>query len=104
MEKFINRLNDMFSHVREEFPLFTTVYEYDGKKGEITYEQSSIVGKIKPIRQNVLIMVSANMTEIIDMINSQTPLSEGDYENIRREIMDHSMNMVKNYQYDNQTL
>jgi hypothetical protein len=38
------------------------------------------------------------------MINSQTPLSEGDYENIRMEIVNHSMNMVKNYQYDNQTL
>jgi hypothetical protein len=63
-----------------------------------------MVGQNKPIRQNVLILVSANMDGIIDQINNITPLSEDDFNEIRKDIMENSLNHVKNYQINNPTL
>ena len=94
----------MFSEVVYDLPLFTTVYEFNNKRGEITYEQKNMVGQNKPIRQNVLILVSANMDGIIDQINNITPLSEDDFNKIRKDIMENSLNHVKNYQINNPTL
>jgi hypothetical protein len=94
----------MFSEVVYDLPLFTTVYEFNNKRGEITYEQKNMVGQNKPIRQNVLILVSANMDGIIDQINNITPLSEDDFNEIRKDIMENSLNHVKNYQINNPTL
>ena len=103
MSKFINRLNDMFSHVESEFPLFTTIYEHNGARGEVNYELTHMVGVKKPIRQEFLITLSANMTRIIDSINNDSPLTEDDMGEIRQDIMEHSKNMVYNYQSNNQT-
>jgi len=103
MSKFINRLNDMFSHVESEFPLFTTVYEINGVRGEVNYELTNMVGVKKPIKQEFLITLSANMTRIIDYINNETPLTEDDMGEIRHDIMEHSKNMVNNYQLNNRT-
>ena len=97
MSKFINRLNDMFSHVESEFPLFTTIYEHNGARGEVNYELTHMVGVKKPIKQEFLITLSANMTRIIDFINNETPLTEDDLSKIRHDIMEHSKMMVENY-------
>ncbi len=103
MSKFINRLNDMFSHVESEYPLFTTIYEHNGARGEVNYELTHMVGLKKPIKQEFLITLSANMTRIIDSINNESPLSEDDMGEISHDIMEHSKNMVNNYQLNNQT-
>ena len=91
----------MFSHVESEYPLFTTIYEHNGLRGEVNYELTHMVGLKKPIRQEFLITLSANMTRIIDTINNETPLTEEDMGEIRYDIMEHSKNMVNNYQSDN---
>lgn len=93
----------MFSHVDAEPPLFTTIYEHDGKRGEVNYELTNMVGVKKPIKQEFLITLSANMKSIIDTINNETPLTEEDLSLIRYDIMEHSKNMVDNYRNDNQT-
>lgn len=93
----------MFSHVDAEPPLFTTIYEHDGKRGEVNYELTNMVGVKKPIKQEFLITLSANMRPIIDTINNETPLTEEDLSLIRYDIMEHSKNMVDNYRNDNQT-
>lgn len=92
----------MFSHVESESPLFTTIYEHNGSRGEVNYELTNMVGLKKPIRQEFLITLSANMKRIIDEINKETPLSEEDMDEIRHDIMEHSKNMVNNYKNDNQ--
>ena len=101
MEEIINRLNVMFSHVESEHPLFTTIYLIGDKRGEITYEEVYMKGKNKPLVQTPLIMISSNMRHIVSELNPQT---EEDIETIRLGIMEHSKNMVKNYQNDNPTL
>ena len=93
----------MFSHVESEFPLFTTVYEINGVRGEVNYELTNMVGVKKPIKQEFLITLSANMTRIIDSINNESPLTEDDMGEIRHDIMEHSKNMVNNYQLNNRT-
>jgi hypothetical protein len=62
-----------------------------------------MVGLKKPIKQEVLITLSANMTRIIGEINNESPLTEGDIDEIRYDIMEHSKNMVNNYKNDNGT-
>ena len=101
MSKFINRLNDMFSHVEAEPPLYDTIYEYNGTRGEVKYKLSHLSGVNKPIQQEILIILSANMTNILDGINEQTPLTEDDITDLKYEIMKHSKNMVQNYRNDN---
>ena len=103
MSKFINRLNDMFSHVESEHPLFTTIYEHNGSRGEVIYELTHMVGVKKPIKQEFLITLSANMTRIIDEINKDSPLTEEDMGEMKYDIMEHSKNMVYNYQLNNKT-
>ena len=103
MSKFINRLNDMFSHVESEPPLFTTIYEHNGLRGEVNYELTHMVGVKKPIKQEFLITLSANMTRIIDEINKDFPLTEEDMGEMNYDIMEHSKNMVYNYQLNNKT-
>ena len=103
MSKFINRLNDMFSHVESEYPLFTTIYEHNGSRGEVNYELTHMVGVKKPIKQEFLITLSANMTRIIDEINKDSPLTEEDMGEMKYDIMEHSKNMVYNYQLNNKT-
>ena len=103
MSKFINRLNDMFSHVEWDHPLFTTIYEHNGLRGEVNYELTHMVGVKKPIKQEFLITLSANMTRIIDEINKDFPLTEEDMGEMNYDIMEHSKNMVYNYQLNNQT-
>ena len=93
----------MFSHVEAEPPLFTTIYDYEGARGEVNYELTHMVGVKKPIKQEFLITLSANMTRIIDYINNETPLTEDDMGEIRHDIMEHSKNMVNNYQLNNRT-
>jgi hypothetical protein len=93
----------MFSHVESEFPLFTTIYEINGVRGEVNYELTHMVGVKKPIKQEFLITLSANMTRIIDSINNESPLTEDDMGEIRHDIMEHSKNMVNNYQLNNRT-
>ena len=93
----------MFSHVESEYPLFTTIYEHNGLRGEVNYELTHMVGLKKPIRQEFLITLSANMTRIIDTINNETPLTEEDMGEMKYDIMEHSKNMVYNYQLNNKT-
>ena len=93
----------MFSHVEWEHPLFTTIYEHNGSRGEVNYELTHMVGLKKPIKQEFLITLSANMTRIIDEINKDSPLTEEDMGEMKYDIMEHSKNMVYNYQLNNKT-
>ena len=93
----------MFSHVESEHPLFTTIYEHNGSRGEVNYELTHMVGVKKPIKQEFLITLSANMTRIIDEINKDFPLTEEDMGEMKYDIMEHSKNMVYNYQLNNKT-
>ena len=93
----------MFSHVESEYPLFTTIYEHNGSRGEVNYELTHMVGVKKPIKQEFLITLSANMTRIIDEINKDFPLTEEDMGEMKYDIMEHSKNMVYNYQLNNKT-
>ena len=93
----------MFSHVESEHPLFTTIYEHNGSRGEVNYELTHMVGVKKPIKQEFLITLSANMTRIIDEINKDSPLTEEDMGEMKYDIMEHSKNMVYNYQLNNKT-
>ena len=103
MNKFYEQLNNVFSHTESEFPLFTTIYEVNGKVGKVNYELTKMVGVNKPIRQEFFILLSSDMSDIISYFNEIHPLLEEDMNDVRVAIMEHAKNMVENYHYDNQT-
>jgi hypothetical protein len=70
------------------------IYEvrYEGKtsKGSVTYRRIKLKGQQKPITQDILVLEKCDMNEIIDEINSNTPLKEQDLYSLQLEIRGHS--------------
>ena len=64
------------------------IYIVDYGSGSCTYEYR-IVGK--RIKQKVLQMTQSNMGGVIDEVNKKSPLTEGDFKDLRTEIMNHSL-------------
>jgi hypothetical protein len=64
----------------------------------VNYELTNKVGVKKPIKQTFYIILSVNMTHVIEHFN---PQSEEELTLIRMGIMEHSKKMVQNYQNDN---
>lgn len=63
-------------------------YVVDYGSGSCTYEYRTIGKRIK---QKVLLMTESNMGGVIDEVNKKSPLTEGDFKDLRMEIMNHSL-------------
>lgn len=67
-------------------------YVVDYGSGSCTYEYRTIGKRIK---QKVLLMTESNMGGVIDEVNKKSPLTEGDFKDLRMEIMNHSLYHVE---------
>ncbi len=67
-------------------------YVVDYGSGSCTYEYRTIGRRIK---QKVLLMTESNMGGVIDEVNKKSPLTEGDFKDLRMEIMNHSLYHVE---------
>jgi len=63
-------------------------YVVDYGSGSCTYEYRTIGKRIK---QKVLLMTESNMGGVIDEVNKKSPLTEGDFKDLRMEIRNHSL-------------
>jgi hypothetical protein len=54
-------------------------------------------GKSKPIVQDVMLLVKSEMVDIIDEINSMSPLNEDDFNSLQMEIRTSSRDVLKKY-------
>jgi hypothetical protein len=54
-------------------------------------------GKNKPIVQDVMLLVKSEMVDIIDEINSISPLNEDDFNSLQMEIRTSSRDVLKKY-------
>lgn len=66
----------------------------DYGSGTCVYEYRRIGKRIK---QEVLLMTESNMGGVIDEINKKSPLTEGDFNDLRMEIMNHSLHHLENF-------
>jgi phospholipid N-methyltransferase len=69
-------------------------YIVDYGIGECVYTYRKVGRRIK---QDVLQLIKCDMWKVIESINMETPLNEGDYKNLNMEIRNHSLGYVENY-------
>jgi len=69
-------------------------YIVDYGSGECVYTYQRIGKRIK---QEVLQLIKCDMWKVITLINEQTQLNEGDYQDLNMEIRNHSLNEVTNF-------
>ena len=78
-------------------PTVTTLddlYIVDYGVGECIYSYRKVGRRIK---QDVLLLINCDMWKVIESINVETPLNEGDYKNLNMEIRNHSLECVERY-------
>jgi hypothetical protein len=71
-----------------------TTYTVDYGIGECVYTYQRIGNRIK---QEVLQLIKCDMWKVITVINEQSPLNEGDYQQLNMEIRDHSLTKVTEF-------
>jgi phospholipid N-methyltransferase len=71
-----------------------TTYIVDYGLGECVYTYQRIGKRIK---QEVLQLIKCDMWKVITLINEQTQLNEGDYQDLNMEIRNHSLNEVTKF-------
>ena len=74
-------------------------YIVDYGIGECVYTHTKVGKRIK---QDVLQLIKCDMWKVIESINVETPLNEGDYKNLNMEIRNHSLGCVEEYIRDSQ--
>ena len=76
------------------------IYEvrYEGKvsNGSVTYRRIKLKGQQKPIVQDILVLEKSDMNQIIEEINSLSPLNESDLHTLQLEIRTHSRSLILN--------
>ena len=70
------------------------LYIVDYGLGECVYTYTRVGKRIK---QDVLQLIKCDMWKVIERINVETPLNEGDYSNLNMEIRNHSLGCVEEY-------
>ena len=80
-----------------ESSLYNILYKGKTSIGCITYEVVKLSGKNKPIVQDVMLLVKSEMGDIIDEINSISPLNEDDFNSLQMEIRTSSRDVLKKY-------
>ena len=95
------QMEDLLSHfnpqVYQNDNIYDVVYEKDGYKGNVIYEKKVIRGVNKPITQNVYVIKSSLMGDVITYINKKSPLSDKDLGDINKMIKDDSLNRLMEY-------
>ena len=66
-------------------------------KGNVIYEKKVIRGVNKPITQNVYVIKSSDMGDVIEYINKKSPLSDKDLGDINKIIRDDSLSILMGY-------
>ena len=66
-------------------------------KGNVIYEKRVIRGVKKPIIQNVYVIKSSDMGDVIEYINKKSPLTDEDLLSINKIIRDDSLSILMGY-------
>ena len=69
-------------------------YIVDYGIGECVYSRIRVGKRIK---QDVLQLIKTDMWKVITVINQETPLSEGDFNDLNMEIRNHSLQYVEEF-------
>jgi hypothetical protein len=92
-----NLLSPFTTNILEKDNIYEIVYINGEYKGNVIYEKKVIRGVNKPIVQNVYIIKSSDMGDVIEYINKKSPLTDEDLLSINKIIRDDSLNRLMEY-------
>ena len=90
-------LSPFTTDVLEKDNIYEIVYIMGEYKGNVIYEKKVMRGVNKPIVQNVYIIKSSDMGDVIEYINKKSPLTDEDLLSINKIIRDDSLNRLMEY-------
>ena len=90
-------LSPFTTDVLEKDNIYEIVYIMGEYKGNVIYEKKVMRGVNKPIVQNVYIIKSSDMGDVIEYINKKSPLTDEDLLSINKIIRDDSLQRLMEY-------
>lgn len=94
----MDKLLDKFMcTISEDNGTIVVMYDLSGVTGTCQYSKVTTKGVNKPLVQRIHVMTKCEMTDVIDYINSISPIDETDYDNINLTIRNHSLLRVQSY-------
>ena len=97
MFQISNILSPFNPQVYQNGDIYEIRYVSGEYKGNVIYEKRVIRGANKPITQNVYVIKSSDMGDVIEYINKKSPLSDKDLGDINKMIKDDSLNILMGY-------
>lgn len=94
-KNYVNEIKKTLSVILDEY---IVNYHLNDKVGKCGYKKFILPGKNKPIKTMDYLLVNVDMVQIIEEINKQSPLSEGDLDTIQRQIREDSLKFLKDSQ------
>ena len=94
-KNYVNEIKKTLSVILDEY---IVNYHLNDKVGKCGYKKFTLPGKNKPIKTMDYLLVNVDMVQIIEEINKQSPLSEGDLDTIQRQIREDSLRFLKDSQ------
>lgn len=74
------------------------IYELNGKVGKCGYKSFSLPGKRKPLKQRDYILTHIEFSPIIEELNKVYNFKSGDLEELKRQIREDSLRILKDSQ------
>ena len=89
------------SHLNETVPrhIYEVRYEGENSVGSLTYERVKLKGQVKPLVQDIIVLVKSDMNSVIDEINSKKPLNENDLILLQLEMRNHSREKINSHHH-----
>ena len=97
MFQISNILSHFNPQVYQNGDIYEIRYVMGEYKGNVIYEKRVIRGVNKPITQNVYVIKSSDMGDVIEYINKKSPLTDEDLLSINKIIRDDSLNILMGY-------
>lgn len=73
------------------------VYREGEFSGMCVYENVTLTGNKKPIKQKLLLLVECEMGDIIELMHKKSPMSSDDYNTVTMGIREDSLNRVTKF-------
>lgn len=94
-DEIINILHGLYiTHKEEGDKIKIDFNEGDKRIGHMYYKPNEIVGKRKPIRQKIYMLDTFEMVGVMDYINKQSPIQEGDFDIINKSINEYCLTLL----------
>ena len=87
-------LSDFNRRLSQEGDKVRVIYEKESYSGWCEYTMYKTIGKSKPIKQDVWLLVNTDMGDVIEYVHKKTPLSSEDFNEVNMTIRTDSLTFL----------